>query len=491
MLTIAALKDLLDHLEEGVVFIDAGRRVVEVNTAAERLLGRDGAGLIGMPCPTLFAGTRCANDCGRSGHCSLLPESAQARRIQDVSLQRPDGSEIALRMWALLLPRNDAGLHCSIVLRDRSREVALEAEVRERWRLGGLVGRTPAMQALYAQILRVAASEASVLVSGESGVGKELVARALHDNSPRAHGPFVPLDCGALPENLLESELFGHAKGAFSGAAAARVGRFEAAGGGTLLLDEIGEISLAMQTKLLRVLQEREVVRLGENHPRKVDVRVVAATHRDLDAMVRAGAFREDLYYRLRVLPLRVPSLRERAGDIALLAAHMLGALAERYRRAPPRVSPEALAALEACRWPGNVRQLFNALEFALVQADGPVILPGHLLPEILAPAARRASGAPEGGEEGGEEGGAEGGAEGGEEEGPRERPRDEPAAGPRAPAREAAGRYYRRAPRAEDERARIRAALEEAGGNRAEAARRLGMSRTTLWKRLRAGPAG
>jgi len=456
MITIAALKNLLDNLEEGVVFVDAQRRVVEINAAAGRLLGRDGDHLLGTACPTLFAGTRCARECLSGGRCSLVPGGADARKVQDISLRRPDGSEIALRMWAMLLPANDAGLHCSIVLRDRSREVALEAEVRERWRLGGLVGRAPAMQALYAQLLRAAASDASVLVTGESGVGKELVARALHDNSPRAHGPFVPLDCGALPENLLESELFGHAKGAFSGAAAARVGRFEAANGGTLLLDEIGEISPAMQTKLLRVLQEREVVRLGENHPRKVDVRVVAATHRDLDAMVRGGQFREDLYYRLRVLPLHVPPLRERASDIALLAARMLGELAERYRRAPLRVSPEALTALEAYRWPGNVRQLFNALEFAMVQADGPVILPHHLLPEILAPGAR------------------------GDERAPA-------APGPvRASAAEPRGSYYRRAMRADEEQAMIRSALEEAGGNRAEAARRLGMSRTTLWKKLK-----
>jgi len=461
MITIAALKNLLDNLEEGVVFVDAQRRVVEINAAAERLLGRDGDHLLGTACPTLFAGTRCARECLSGGRCSLVPGGTDARKVQDISLRRPDGSEIALRMWAMLLPANDAGLHCSIVLRDRSREVALEAEVRERWRLGGLVGRAPAMQALYAQLLRAAVSDASVLVTGESGVGKELVARALHDNSPRAQGPFVPLDCGALPENLLESELFGHAKGAFSGAAAARVGRFEAANGGTLLLDEIGEISPAMQTKLLRVLQEREVVRLGENHPRKVDVRVVAATHRDLDAMVRTGQFREDLYYRLRVLPLHVPPLRERASDIALLAARMLGELAERYRRAPLRVSPEALTALEAYRWPGNVRQLFNALEFAMVQADGPVILPHHLLPEILAPGARGDERAPA----------APGAA--------------------RASAAEPRGSYYRRAMRPDDERALIRGALEDAGGNRAEAARRLGMSRTTLWKKLKDGQPG
>ncbi len=446
MVTLAALKALLDSLEEGVMFLDPHRRVVEINAAAARLLGSDGRDVVGSLCPTLFAGTRCAHECETRGRCSLVPGRSATRKTQDITLKR-NGAEVTLRMWAMLLPPNDAGLHCSIVLRDRTREVALEAEVRQRWSLGGLVGRTPAMQALYAQILRAAASDASVLITGESGVGKELVARALHDNSPRNKGPFVPLDCGALPENLLESELFGHAKGAFSGATCARVGRFEAANGGTLLLDEIGEISPVMQTKLLRVLQEREVVRLGENLPRKIDVRVLAATHRDLKAMVHQGAFREDLYYRLRVLPMAIAPLRERSQDIPLLASKMLAELSERYRRGPLRLAPDAMAALESYAWPGNVRQLSNALEFATVHAEGPVIQRRNLLPELLETV----------------------------------RPSE-----PVAIAEASSTRYYRAAVAPADETARIRRVLVESGGNRAEAARRLGMSRTTLWKRLR-----
>lgn len=447
VLTIDSLQSLLDNLEEGVLFLDAQRRVRGINAVAARLLGSDEREVVGALCPTLFAGTECARQCESRGRCSLVPARTALRKTQDVALER-DGAEITLRMWAMLLPPNDAGLHCSIVMRDRTREVALEAEARQRWSLGGLVGRTPAMQALYAQILRAASSDASVLLHGESGVGKELVARALHDNSPRARGPFVPLDCGSLPENLLESELFGHAKGAFSGAATARVGRFEAANGGTLLLDEIGEISPSMQTKLLRVLQEREVVRLGENLPRKFDVRVIAATHRDLRAMVAQGTFREDLFYRLRVLPLQVAPLRERSQDIPLLASKMLAELAERYRRPGLRLAPDAMAALESYHWPGNVRQLSNALEFAVVHAEGPVVERRNLLPEILEP--RRPV--------------------------------------PRAPeiVEAPSTRYYRSADTREDELARIHRVLEQTGGNRAEAARRLRMSRTTLWKRLR-----
>ncbi len=447
MPSLATLRVFLDSLEEGVLFLDAGRRILEMNQAATRMVRRGDAAIVDQLCPTLFAGTACARDCEIRGFCSLTLAQGEGRKVQDIVLKGADGRDISLRMWAMLLPPNDAGLHCAIILRDRSREVELEAEVRERWQLGGLIGCSALMQDLYQKVLRAAASEANVLVTGESGVGKELVARALHDNSARAKGPYVAVHCASLPENLQESELFGHAKGAFSGATAARLGRFEAASGGTLLLDEIGEISAATQTKLLRVLQEREIVRVGENHPRKVDVRVAAATHRDLAAMVKRGEFREDLYYRLRVLPLHVPALREHREDIPLLAGKLLGDLAERYRRPDLRLSSEAMAAVESYGWPGNVRQLFNALEYAVVQSEGPNILPEHLLPELTA---------------------------GSDVDAP------PPGGGMRLT------RYYTAPPSAEAEQALILRVLDESRGNKAEAARRLGMSRTTLWKRLR-----
>jgi two-component system, NtrC family, response regulator HydG len=447
-------RTFLDSLEEGVLFLDSGRKILDINKAALRMVGQHNALVVDSLCPTLFVGTHCARACEIRGHCSLTPATGEEGKIQDIVLKAANGGDITLRMWAMLLPPNDRGLHCAIILRDRSREQELEEQVRERWQLGGLIGRSPAMQDLYQKVLRAAASEANVLVTGESGVGKELVARALHDNSGRAKAPFVAVHCAALPENLQESELFGHAKGAFSGATAARVGRFEAASGGTLLLDEIGEISPATQIKLLRVLQEREIVRVGENHPRKVDVRVIAATHRDLSAMVKRGEFREDLYYRLRVLPVHVPALREHREDIPLLASKLLSDLAERYRRPDLCLSPDAMQALESCDWPGNVRELFNALEYAVVQSDGPTIKPRHLLPELAATAgspgasASAASSAPAG------------------------------AARPLT-------RYYTTPATGEEERALILRVLEECRGNKAEAARRLGMSRTTLWKRL------
>ena len=446
MQSLMTLRVFLDSLEEGVLFLDAGRKVLEMNVAAQRMLGQVDDSFIGSLCPSLFAGTACARECEIRGHCSLMRAQDEDRKVQDVTLKGPDGADMALRMWAMLLPPNDAALACAIILRDCSREIALETEVRERWQLGGLIGRSRTMQNLYQNVLRAAASDANVLVTGESGVGKELVARALHDNSSRSTGPYVAVHCASLSEHLLESELFGHAKGAFSGAVAMRLGRFEAASGGTLLLDEIGEISLAIQTKLLRVLQEREIVRVGENHPRKVDVRVIAATHRDLPAMVKRGEFREDLYYRLRVLPLEVPALREHREDIPLLASKLLGDLTQRYRRPDLTLSAEAMAALEAYDWPGNVRHLFNALEYAVVQAEGTTIRPRDLLREVVAGASSPAE-----------------------------------SAGPGA----ALTHYYQPTVDASAERALIMKVLEESGGNKAQAARRLGMSRTTLWKRL------
>jgi DNA-binding NtrC family response regulator len=446
MHNLVTLRVFLDNLDEGVLFLDAGRKVMEMNLAARRMLGRIDDSLIGQLCPSLFMGAACARECEASGRCSLVGARDQDRKTQDVVLKGPQGAETTLRIWAMLLPHEGSGPTCAIILRDCSREMALESQVRERWQLGGLIGRSRAMQDLYRKVLRAAASEANVLVTGESGVGKELVARALHDNSSRSAGPYVAVHCASLSENLLESELFGHARGAFSGATALRLGRFEAAGGGTLLLDEIGEVSPATQTRLLRVLQEREIVRVGENHPRKIDVRVIAATHRDLAAMVKRGEFREDLYYRLRVLPLEVPALREHREDIPLLASKLLGDLAERYRRPDLALSAQAMTALEACDWPGNVRHLFNALEYAVVQAEGKTILPRHLPSEAVAGAAFRVA---------------------------------PTAAHPRLT------NYYQ--PRGDEaaERALILKVLEESGGNKAEAARQLGMSRTTLWKRL------
>jgi DNA-binding NtrC family response regulator len=267
-------------------------------------------------------------------------------------------------------------------LKGRDVEQPAAVLIKESSQASGLVGHSPKMIEVYKEIALVAASRSTVLITGESGVGKELVARALHRNSTRSAGPFIAINCGAITESLLESELFGHMKGSFTGAVGDKRGLFEEANGGTILLDEIGETSLGMQVKLLRVLQESEVRRVGNARAIHVDARVLAATNRDLEAEVKEGRFREDLYYRLSVVTLRVPPLRERPEDLPLLAAHALKHAQEAGARATT-ISEEALALLGQYDWPGNVRELENTIEHAALYARGSVITPDDLPEKI------------------------------------------------------------------------------------------------------------
>jgi two-component system nitrogen regulation response regulator GlnG len=246
-----------------------------------------------------------------------------------------------------------------------------------------LVGRCPAMQAVYKAIGRVAPQDVTVLIQGESGTGKELVARALYHYSKRAQGPFLAINCAAIPENLLESELFGHEKGAFTGADRRRIGKFEQANGGTLFLDEIGDMTPLTQTKVLRVLQGQEFERVGGNEPIRADVRVVAATHRDLEKMVAAGTFRGDLYYRLNVYTIRLPSLRERGDDLQLLVGHFVRRFGRELGKEVRGLSPEAMELLRRYSWPGNVRELQSVVKQALLETTGPVVLP-EFLPAVV-----------------------------------------------------------------------------------------------------------
>jgi DNA-binding NtrC family response regulator len=259
----------------------------------------------------------------------------------------------------------------------------LRSRLDERYSFENIVGSSQEMQQVFKSVAQIAPSRATILISGESGTGKELVAAAIHHRSPRASGPFVRLHCAALAETLLESELFGHERGAYTGADRKREGRFEQANGGTLFLDEIAEISLGTQVKLLRVLQEREFERVGGNQTLHVDVRVIAATNRDLKEMVAAGRFREDLFYRLNVINLRLPSLNERVSDIPALAMHFLKRYARENEKAVKTISDAALALLVAHHWPGNVRELENVIERAVVIAEGEAIEPHHLPPEF------------------------------------------------------------------------------------------------------------
>ena len=326
----------------------------------------------------------------------------------------------------------------------------------------GMVGRSRVMRDVFRTIRQVGVSDYSVLITGESGTGKELVASAIHAESRRSCGPFVPINCGALPETILESELFGHVRGAFTGAIRDKKGRFELAHGGTLFLDEIGELTPSFQVKLLRVLQERSFERVGGERLVSVDVRIVSATNRDLrrlvrdgsfhEGTVREGTFREDLFYRLCVVPIVLPPLRERPEDILPIAEHALGRIREEAGRPALRLGDAAREALLLAPWPGNVRQLINALQFASVHCAGDVVEPLHLPPEVRAPAASRSGSA---------------------DPASRGRPL------PRAAVRDARGR-----PRKLDGPA-VERALDAADGNKARAARILGVGRATLYRFL------
>jgi len=268
-------------------------------------------------------------------------------------------------------------------LRLHRRNTELEARLDERYGFDQIVGTAPPMQAMFRTMRQVAPTDVTVLITGESGTGKELVARALHQNSRRSQSPLVTLNCAALPESLLESELFGHEKGAFTGATARKVGFFEYAEGGTLFLDEVGEMPLTTQVKLLRSLENREIVRLGSNQPISVDIRIIAATNKKLLEEVSEGRFREDLYFRLRVISLEIPPLRERVGDIPALTEAFLAEFNERHGRSIEGLAPEAMRALQAHPWPGNVRELRNVLESMVVTSPGPVLVPSDYPPGL------------------------------------------------------------------------------------------------------------
>lgn len=315
----------------------------------------------------------------------------------------------------------------------------LREAVRGKYSFEGIVYSGPRMNKVLELVSKVAATDATVLILGESGTGKELIARAVHEKSPRRNGAFVAINCGALPEGLLESELFGHVRGAFTGAERNKRGLFEEASGGTLFLDEISETTPALQVKLLRALQEGEIRRVGDNHPFKVSGRLIAATNKDLSKLVEEGKFREDLFYRLKVFPIDLPPLRDRPEDILPLAEHFLRKARKKLGGKATKFSPEAAKGLRRYRWPGNVRELEHVVERVLIMASGMAINAADLPPEILpAVAAANAKGGP-----------------------------------PQTLE--------------ESERRHVRQVLEDCDGNQAEAAKRLGVARNTLWRKLRA----
>ncbi len=377
-----ATEAILESISDGVFTVDHGWRITSFNRAAEAVTGVPREEAVGRRCAEVFRSSMCETACAlRETMETGEPVVDRAAFIVDA-----DGRRIPISVSTALL-RDERGEVVGGVetFRDLSLVEELRKELQGRAEVGDLVSRSPAMRRIFDVLPQAAASESTVLIQGETGTGKELLARAIHDLSPRSQGPFVPVNCGALPDTLLESELFGYKAGAFTGATKDKPGRFALAEGGTVFLDEIGDVSPALQSRLLRVLEEKTFEPLGGTESVRADVRIVAATHRDLDAMVQEGTFRRDLYYRVNVVRLRVPPLRDRKEDIPLLADRFVTRFNHLQEKAVTGVSRGAMAVLMGHDYPGNVRELENVIERAFVLCEEGEIERRHL-PEDLMP---------------------------------------------------------------------------------------------------------
>ena len=382
------LEATFNSVNEGIITVDSEMLVGQINSAARKILGLPDSSFHEVPFSEILPGRLEPAE-------RALEETLQTHtRVEDCRLEfrLDNGKERVLIASTTPLIDQRGGLFSSavLVLRDVTRLVRLEKEIENRQQFHNLVGNSPRMQELFGLIEQLADTDSTVLVCGESGTGKELVASALHNSSGRSQGPFLKVNCAALSEDILESELFGHVKGAFTGAVKDRAGRFEAANGGTILLDEIGDICPRLQLRLLRVLQEREFERVGDSIPIKTDVRVIASTNQDLEQKIRDGEFRQDLYYRLNVVRIDIPPLRERRSDIPLLVDQFCRRYNAAFKKEVAGTAPETLQILMDYPWPGNVRELENCLERAFIVCGEPIIQPRHLPSELLdyAPAA-------------------------------------------------------------------------------------------------------
>jgi PAS domain S-box-containing protein len=450
MLNHRFVSRIIDSMADGVFTMDNRGRITSWNRSMEKISGYRAEEALGRTCALLGCSRCFGNSCPADiGRCKIFEkETSGAKECQ---LQHKDGHEVPIIKHASVV-KDDDGRILGVVETvtdiselNRARRKAEEAsrKLGEIHRLDNIIGKSQAMYKVFSAIKLAAASDATVLIQGESGTGKELIAGAIHFNSDRKSNSLITVNCSALPENLLESELFGHVKGAFTGAIRSRVGRFEEANRGTIFLDEIGELSPFIQVKLLRVLQEREVERIGESAKRKINIRIVTATHQDLRSLVNEGKFREDLYYRLNVFPVRVPPLRERKDDIPLLVSHFIHMLNMRTGKQVVDVSRAVMRLFMDYHWPGNVRELENAMEHAFVLCNHDRVenedLPSHLRHQHQA------------------------GAD------------EHPAAGKATHAK-----------RKKVSKSQLLTLLDDCGWNKAEAARRIGVSHTSVWKYMK-----
>jgi len=372
------LERILDNLSEGIIAHDKNRRILFFNRAAEEITGYHREDILGRDCHEAFGRPFCGDRCSfREG-----PPRTFEHTTYSLSILTPEGQLRRIEMRVTGMHDRD-GLFVGILasFRDMTELMGLKLQLGELTHFG-IVGQDPKMIQIFREIQDVAPNDYPVCITGETGTGKELVANAIHQQSLRSNKPFVPVNCGALPEGLLESELFGHVKGAFTGAVRDKKGRFEMTDGGTLFLDEVAELPKAVQAKLLRVLQEGTFERVGGEEHVSVDVRIITATNKNLKREVETGNFRDDLYYRINVVPIHIPPLRERKSDIPLLVAHFLHRAAEQGQE-NQGIAKEAMAIVTDYAWPGNVRELQSAVRFALVKARGRMVRPEHLPLEL------------------------------------------------------------------------------------------------------------